>query len=81
MTDTPEPTLVGEKVYYLYGEYPWVSKFAVRGYSSDPKVKTVLFSSAKKKYINTADLTEMSLSEARAHWAHLVGSAGWTTNE
>ena len=32
-----------------------------------------------QEYINTANLREMTLRQARAHWAHLVGSAGWTT--
>ena len=74
----------GEKVYYLYQKGVavnaiWMSKFIVRGYSTKPDCKTVLFSSARKEYINTANLREMTLRQARAHWAHLVGSAGWTT--
>ena len=75
---TLAPTLVDDKTYYLYRGGNWMSKFVVRGYSTKLDCKTVLFSSATSTYINTANLTEMTISEARVHWSYLIG-LGWTT--
>ena len=75
---TLAPTLVDDKTYYLYRDGDWMSKFIVRGYSTKPDCKTVLFSSAISTYINTANLTEMTISQARVHWSYLIG-LGWTT--
>ena len=69
-----------EKTYYLFRpkDTPevFVAKFIVRGYSTKPNAKVVLFSSAKKEYIDTANLTEFTLEEARSHWSYLT-SRGW----
>jgi len=66
-----------EKAYYLFEtESEFLAKFIVRGYSTKPDAKTVLFSSAKNKFINTANLVEFTLEEARSHWSYLV-SRGW----
>ena len=66
-----------EKAYYLFEtESEFLAKFIVRGYSTKPDAKIVLFSCAKKKYIDTANLTEFTLEEARSHWSYLV-SRGW----
>ena len=68
---------MNEKTYYLFGtESDTLAKFIVRGYSTKPNAKTVLFSSAKKEYIDTANLTEFTLEEARSHWSYLM-SRGW----
>ena len=68
---------MSEKTYYLFGtESDTVAKFIVRDYSTKPNAKTVLFSSAKKEYIDTANLTEFTLEEARSHWSYLT-SRGW----
>ena len=66
-----------EKAYYLFDpKSNTLAKFIVRGYSTNPHAKTVLFSCAKKKYIDTANLMEFTLEEARSHWSYLV-SRGW----
>jgi len=75
-----------EKTYYLFDpKSDTLAKFIVRGASTDkayekltalPDAKVVLFSCAKKKYINTANFTEFTLEEARSHWSYLT-SRGW----
>ena len=68
---------MSEKTYYLFeSESDTLAKFIVRGYSTKPNAKTVLFCSAKKEYIDTANLTEFTLEEARSHWSYLT-SRGW----
>ena len=62
---------MSDKTYYLFGtESDTVAKFIVRDYSTKPNAKVVLFSSAKKEYIDTANLTEFTLEEARSHWSY-----------
>ena len=68
---------MSEKTYYLFDpKSNTLAKFIVRGYSTKPNAKVVLFSSAKKEYIDTANLTEFTLEEARSHWSYLT-SRGW----
>jgi hypothetical protein len=68
---------LSEKTYYLFDpKSNTLAKFIVRGYSTKPNAKVVLFSSAKKEYIDTANLTEFTLEEARSHWSYLT-SRGW----
>ena len=68
---------MSDKTYYLFGtESDTVAKFIVRDYSTKPNAKVVLFSSAKKEYIDSANLTEFTLEEARSHWSYLT-SRGW----
>lgn len=68
---------MNDKTYYLFGtESDTLAKFIVRDYSTKPNAKTVLFCSAKKEYIDSANLTEFTLEEARSHWSYLT-SRGW----
>jgi len=67
---------LSEKTYYLFGTDGTLAKFIVRGYSTKPDVKTILFCSATKEYIDCANLIEFTLEQARAHWSYLT-SRGW----
>ena len=77
---------MSEKTYYLFGPDGTLAKFIVRGastgsitydkFSENPVAKNVLFCTAKKEYIDTANLIEFTLEEARSHWSYLT-SRGW----